>query len=186
MSKLNLTIVAVLAVLALYLIGTYNGLVTSYQLVDQQWSQVETQYQRRFDLIPNLVNSTQGYLKQEQQIFKDIATARTNYAGAKTTDEKVIASGQLDSALSRLLVISENYPQLKSNETVARLMDEVAGTENRISVERSRFNESVTSYNLKVMRFPGNLLANLFSFKSRPLFKAEEKAAIVPKIELNK
>lgn len=185
MSNKKLAIIAFLAISVFYLIGSYNGLVTGNQLVDQQWSQVEAQYQRRFDLIPNLVNSTQGFLKQEKQIFKDIADARANYAGARTTDDKVVAGGQLDSALSRLLVISENYPVLKSNETVARLMDELAGTENRISVERSRFNESVTNYNLQVMRFPGNLLANLFGFKSRPLFKSEEKAATVPKVELN-
>lgn len=161
---------------------TYNGLVSANVGVDSQWAQVETQYQRRFDLIPNLVESVKGIMKQEQAIFSEIAEARTRYSGATTVDEKVRAAGQVESALGRLLVITENYPQLKSADTVQTLMSQLEGTENRVSVERKRFNDGVANYNLLTKRFPSSVIASLFGFGSRDYFEAvagSEKAPAV-------
>lgn len=184
MNKLLLGILGIGAIIVLMLFGTYNSLVGKSGAIDGQWAQVETQYQRRFDLIPNLVESTKGFLQQEQKIFSDIAEARTRYAGAATTDEKAQAAGQVESALGRLLVIIENYPNLKSNETVARLMDELAGTENRIAVERKRFNELVQDYNITIKRAPTNLIAGLFGFRERAFFEAATGAETAPKVDL--
>ncbi|KKS47519.1 LemA family protein [Candidatus Gottesmanbacteria bacterium RIFCSPLOWO2_02_FULL_42_29] len=184
MSKLLMGIIGVAVILGAMFFGTYNKLVTLSTGIDGQWAQVEIQYQRRFDLIPNLVASTKGYLEQEQEVFGAIAEARTRYSGAKSVDEKVESATQLDSALSRLLVIVENYPILKSNETVAKLMDELSGTENRISVERRRFNELVQGYNLTIKRIPTNILAGIFGFRERPYFEAVGGAETAPKVEL--
>jgi len=185
MKKALLVIGGIAILLFLWVISAYNGLVTGNQRVDQQWAQVETQYQRRFDLIPNLVESVKGVLKQEQTIFKDIADARSRYAGANTVDEKSTAATGVESALGRLLVIMENYPVLKSDTTVVRLMDELAGTENRIAVERKRFNDLVSEYNLLVIRFPGSILANIFGFKQRQFFQAQEGAQTAPAVKLD-
>lgn len=184
MNKTLAIILGAIALLVLFLFGSYNGLVRQNTAVDGQWAQVETQYQRRFDLIPNLVSSTQGFLKQEKSIFVDIANARTKYAGSKSVDEKVASSSQLDGALGRLLLIVENYPNLKSNETVAGLMAELSGTENRISVERRRFNELVQGYNISIKTVPTNIIAGLFGFKERAFFKSETGAEQVPKVTL--
>ena len=184
MSKLLMGIIGAVVILGAMFFGTYNKLVTLSTGIDGQWAQVEIQYQRRFDLIPNLVASTKGYLEQEQEVFGAIAEARTRYSGAKSVDEKVESATQLDSALSRLLVIVENYPILKSNETVAKLMDELSGTENRISVERRRFNELVQGYNLTIKRIPTNILAGIFGFRERPYFEAVGGAETAPKVEL--
>jgi LemA protein len=164
--------------------GSYNSLVKESAGVDAQWAQVETQYQRRFDLIPNLVASVQGSMKQETAIFNAIANARQGYAGARTTDEKVAAAGQMESALGRLLVITENYPVLKSNENVQSLMAQLEGTENRVSVERMRYNDAVKDYNVKVKSFPGNIFAKLFGFGERKMFQADSAAASAPKVNL--
>ncbi len=185
MSKLLLGILGIGAIVVLMLFGTYNSLVTKSGAIDGQWAQVETQYQRRFDLIPNLVESTKGFLEQEREVFGKIAEARTRYAGAATTDEKAQAAGQVESALGRLLVIIENYPNLKSNETVARLMDELAGTENRIAVERKRFNELVQDYNITIKRVQTNMIAGLFGFKERVFFEAATGAEEAPKVDLS-
>lgn len=166
-----------------YAASFYNGLQTKTQGIDAQWAQVETQYQRRLDLIPNLVNSVKGIFGQEQKVFGDIAEARTRYSGAATVDQKVTAASNLDSALSRLLVIVENYPQLKSDTAVAGLMDELAGTENRISVERGRFNTAVRDYNTTIKRIPGSFLAALFGFKERPYFQATAGAETAPEVK---
>lgn len=184
MNKTLLIVLAVIGVIALSLMGTYNSLVTKSQNIDGQWAQVETQYQRRFDLIPNLVNSVKGIFTQEQEVFGQIAEARTRYSGAKTVDEKAAAATQVESALGRLLVVVENYPQLQSNRAVQGLMDELAGTENRISVERKRFNDEVRSYNTMVKRFPTNLIAGMFGFTARAYFEAAEQAGQAPKVEL--
>lgn len=185
LNKLWLIIVGVILLVGALFFGTYNNLVTKNTAIDGQWAQVETQYQRRFDLIPNLVESTKGFLTQERTIFEEIAQARTQYGGAKTIDEKVQGAAGLDSALSRLLVIIENYPNLKSNETVARLMDELAGTENRISVERRRFNELVQDFNITIKRIPTNILAGIFGFKERAFFQSVSGADQPPKVDLN-
>ncbi len=163
--------------------GNYNSLVTKSQSIDAQWAQVETQYQRRYDLIPNLVNSVKGIMAQEQAVFSQIAEARTKYAGAKTTDEKAIASTGMDSAIARLLVIMENYPQLRSVETVTQLMDELSGTENRISVERRRYNTVVQEYNTSIKKVPTNLIASMFNFNEKEYFKSVSGADQVPKVD---
>jgi len=163
--------------------GMYNSLVTKEQAIDGQWAQVETQYQRRYDLIPNLVESVKGYMTQEKTIFDNLADARSRYAGATTTDEKAVASGEVEVALARLLAIMENYPVLRSIEAITSLMDELAGTENRISVERRRYNEIVLDYNTAIKTFPRNMLAGMFGFKAREYFKSVSGADEVPKVE---
>jgi LemA protein len=185
---IGLSIVAVIAVIVIsivgWLIGLYNGLLTSRATVDNQWAQVETQYQRRVDLIPNLVNSVKGAMEQEQKVFGDLADARSKYAGAGSSNDKAAAAGQLEGALSRLLVIMENYPQLKSNEAVQSLMVELAGTENRVSVERKRYNDSVKNYNLMIAVFPNNLLAGSFGFTARNYFESQEGSENAPVVDL--
>jgi len=156
--------------------GTYNKLVTSNESIDGQWAQVQATYQRRVDLIPGLVNSTRGFFKQEQALYEKITQARAAYSGAKTTAEQVSAANVLESSLSRLLVIVESNPEIKSNQIVTNLMAELAGTENRISVERMRFNDAVRKYNVVVKRFPSNIIAGVFSFDAREFFQAQEGA----------
>ena len=183
MKKIILGVIILIAILGLWIMGSYNSLVTLNESVDSQWAQVESQYQRRFDLIPNLVEATKGVMKQEQAIFTAIADARTKYGGAKTVDEKVVATGALDSALSRLLVITENYPQLKSSENVQTLMSQIEGTENRIAVERKRFNDKVQDFNLQIKRFPGSLIAGIFGFTDRAYFQSVSGSESAPKVQ---
>lgn len=183
-NQILLGLVGVVIVLGIFLAGSYNSLVAKNQQVDSQWAQVESQYQRRYDLIPNLVEATKGSLQQEQTVFDNIATARQNYAGAQSVDEKAAAATQLESSLSRLLVIVENYPELKSNETVLSLMDELAGTENRISVERMRFNDTVQSYNTQIKTFPTVLIAGLLGFDQKTYFESVDQAETAPKVDL--
>ena len=174
----------IIAAIFIFLAGYYNKFVTLNQQIDGQWAQVEVQYQRRFDLIPNLVNSVKGVLTQEQKVFGDIAEARTRYSGAGSTNEKAQAASQLEGAVGRLLVVIENYPQLRSNETVQSLMDELAGTENRIAVERRRFNELVQGYNTQISVFPGRLMAGIFGFSKRDFFQAAQGAEKAPAVNL--
>ncbi|HEY3373753.1 MAG TPA: LemA family protein [Candidatus Aquicultor sp.] len=177
-------IVVILVVIAGIFTSYYNSFVSKSKAVDNQWAQVETQYQRRFDLIPNLVSATKGTLKQEQKVFGQIAEARTRYSGAQTPADKVKAANDVESALSRLLVIVENYPQLKSNETVQQLMAQIEGTENRISVERRRYNDVATEYNTSVARFPGVMFAGIFGFSEKQLFESAAGAENAPKVDL--
>ena len=177
-------IVGLLVLAGLYAGGKYNGLVKQNEGVDAQWAQVESQYQRRFDLIPNLVNSVKGIMKQEQAVFESIAQARTQYAGATTVDQKATAATGVESALARLLVIMENYPELRSVETVQSLMAELAGTENRVAVERMRFNEMVRDYNVSVKTFPGSLIAKMFGFSARTMFEAQTGTETPPSVDL--
>lgn len=182
---ITLGVVGLLLIVGMWLVGIYNNLITLEQDVENKQAQVEVVLQRRFDLIPNLVNSTKGFLTQEQEVFGQIAEARTKYAGAGTgTDEKVAAANQLEGALSRLLVIVENYPTLKSDKTIADLMTELAGTENRIAVERQRFNDVVTQFNKQVRVFPTNLIANMFGFEAKTLFESADGANSAPVVEL--
>ena len=178
-------IMVIVLVMGGWVAGGYNRLVASDQGVSGQWGQVEAAYQRRFDLIPNVVAAVKGSLKQEQAVFGAIAEARTQYGSAKSVDEKVAAANQVESALSRLLVIVENYPILKSSEVVQNLITELEGTENRISVERRRYNDVVGEYNIMVKRFPGNLLAGVFGFHEKPFFAAQVGAAEAPKVNLD-
>lgn len=180
-----IALVAAVAIIVLWVVGFYNSIINLNESVDNQWAQVETQYQRRFDLIPNLVASVKGVLTQEQTVFGDIADARTRYAGATTVNEKAGAATQVESALARLLVIMENYPVLKSNETVQSLMVELEGTENRISVERKRFNDSVKVYNVRIKTFPSNLLAKTFGFETKNFFEAVEGSETAPTVDLD-
>ncbi len=182
--KKSYLIWGIVALVVLYGIVSYNGFVRMDTVVDSQWAQVETQYQRRFDLIPNLVASVQGVLKQEQKVFGDIAEARTRYSGASTVEQKVAAANQVEGALARLLVVMENYPQLRSVEAVTNLMTQLEGTENRISVERKRFNDSVAILNAATKRFPSNLIAGIFGFDAREYFQSVDGSENAPKVEL--
>ena len=175
----------VLLVVGLWVVATYNSLVKANLAVDTQWSKVEVQYQRRFDLIPNLVASVQGSMKQERDIFIAIAFARKGYANATTVDEKAQAAGRMESVFSRLLMVTENYPTLTSNENIKGLMVQLEGTENRVSVERSRYNDEVSNYNGKIITFPANLIAGMFGFHPRTFFKADQEAAKAPAVKLN-
>lgn len=184
MKKTWLIILAVVIILVGFLWSTYNSLVTLNEQADGQWAQVETQYQRRFDLIPNLVNSVKGSMAQEQKVFGDLADARTKYSGALTPDEKAAAATQVEGALGRLLVVMENYPQLKSIDAVQTLMSQLEGAENRISVERKRFNDTLKEFNLRVKRFPGNFIAGMFGFSERAYFESTDAAAQAPEVQL--
>lgn len=175
----------VVVILISWLIGTYNSFVSQRQNADTAWAQIETQYQRRFDLIPNLTASAKGYLTQEKDILDNIAQARTKYAGSPSgSTTQVQAAGQLDGFFSRLMVIMENYPNLKSDQTVRDLMTELEGTENRINVARQRYNESVQSYNVAIRSFPSNMLANMYGFQAKELYQADKGASVAPTVNL--
>jgi LemA protein len=177
--------VIVLAVLAGFgwSAGSRNTLVTEREAVNAAWAQVDVVLQRRSDLIPNLVETVKGFAKQEQAVIKEVTDARAALGGARTPAEKIQANGQLDGALSRLLVVVENYPQLKSNENFLRLQDELAGTENRIAIERRKYNETVQKYNTDIELFPNNIAASMFGFqRNDAYFKTEPGARNAPKV----
>ena len=186
--KAFIILIVVLGLIALVVFGQYvgvrNTLVTKNEAVKAAWSQVDIVLQRRADLIPNLVETVKGYAQQEQTVFGDIAKARSALLSAGTPADKIAANQQLDGALGRLLLIVENYPQLKSNENFLRLQDELAGTENRIAVERMRFNDAVREYNIKVKTFPTSVIAGLGGFKtSETYFQASSAAQTVPQVK---
>ena len=184
--KILIPVLAVLGLLGLWIVGSYNGLVQSNEEVKTQWSQVEVSYQRRFDLIPNLVSTTKGFAKQEKEVIGEIAQARTHYSGATTMNDKIQAANQVESALGRLMVITENYPTLTSSELFKSLMVELEGTENRISVERKRYNHISKNFNIQVRSFPDSLIAGFLGFKPAELFAvstAEAKNA--PKVNFD-
>jgi LemA protein len=180
--------VAGILVLGGVLVGgcSYNKFTTQEEALKAQWGQVENQLQRRHDLIPNLVETTKGFAQQEKDVFASIAEARTKYAGATTPEQKIAGANAEASALSRLLVIVENYPTLKSDQVFMNLQYELAGTENRISTERGRYNEKVNEYNTSRRKFPANITASLFGFKEYPYFTAAEDAKAVPKVDFSK
>jgi LemA protein len=189
MSK-ALIVLVVLILLAFFAFGQYvnvrNILVSKNEAVKAAWSQVDIVLQRRADLIPNLVETVKGYAKQEQTVFGDIAKARSALLSAGTPAERIAANQQLDSALGRLLVVVENYPQLKSNENFLRLQDELAGTENRIAVERKRYNDTLQDYNTYVQQFPHNVFASWAGFKpNNAYFTAAEGSRTVPKVDFS-
>lgn len=170
---------------ALWFMGSYNTLVNSSATVDTSYAAIQSQYQRRFDLVPNLAEATKGFLQQEQKVFGDIAEARTRYSGSQAgSADQIEAMGSYSSALARLMVIVENYPELKSNQTVQSLMDELAGTENRINVARDRYNETVRTHNVLIKSFPRNLIAGMFGFEARAMFESETGAEEAVKIKL--
>jgi LemA protein len=183
----GLIAVIVVALIVLVIFGQYvtvrNTLVSKNEGVKSAWSEVDVQLQRRADLIPNLVETVKAYAKQEQTVFGDIAKARSALLSAGTPTEKIAANNQLDGALGRLLAIAENYPQLKSNENFLRLQDELAGTENRISVARKRYNDALQDYNTYVQQFPASVFASFAGFKPNDAyFRAAEGSREVPKV----
>jgi len=185
-----LIVVIVVALLALVVFGQYvsvrNTLVQKNEAVKAAWSQVDIVLQRRADLIPNLVETVQGFARQEQTVFGDIARARSALLSAGSPQEKIAANQQLDGALGRLLLVVENYPQLKSNENFLRLQDELAGTENRVAVERKRYNDTLQDYNTYIRQFPRNILAGWAGFKPNPAyFAASEGSKQVPKVNFS-
>src|SRR6266542_4607431 len=182
MKRLRTALIGILlAVVAVSASGcSYNTFVTQEEAIKTQWAQVENQLQRRNDLIPNLVETTKGIAQQEKDVFGQIADSRAKMAGAKTPQDTIQAANEQSAALGRLLVVVENYPQLRSSESFNRLMDELSGTENRIAVERMRYNERVQDYNITRRRFPSNITAGIFGFKEYPLFNAPPAAEQVP------
>src|SRR3989338_5660019 len=176
-----LAVVAILVIISLA--SVYNGIVSSHENISAKWAQVENQLQRRNDLIPNLVNTVKGYAEHEKTVFDDVTKARSQWANAANLDEKVKAAGAVDGALARLLLVVENYPNLKADQTFLKLMDELSGTENRVAVERMRYNEAVREYNITVRTFPGNFVAGMFGYKTATeYFKAQETAKTVPEV----
>ncbi len=189
LSQVTRTIFAVLVIGAVAAGASgcsYNTFTTQEEAIKSQWAQVENQLQRRSDLIPNLVETTKGFAQQEKDVFGAVADARAKMAGATTPGQKIEAANQESSALARLLVVVENYPQLKSNEIFARLSDELANTENRLATERMRYNEKVQEYNTGRKKFPGNITAKMFSFADYPYWEVPKDAKTAPKVNFGK
>lgn len=182
MKKLIIIIAAIL-VIAGGLVSSYNGLVSMHEQVNSSWAQVDTQLQRRADLIPNLVNTVKGYASHEQEAVKAVADARSKLLNASTPTDKISANGELSNALGRLLMVAENYPDLKASQNFLALQDELAGTENRISVARRDYNNQVQKYNANIHSFPVSLYAGAFGFTDAPYFKADEGAKAAPKVQ---
>lgn len=177
-----LGVIIVLAVISF--VGLYNGIISKHETITAKWAQVENQLQRRNDLIPNLVNTVKGYAAHEKTVLEDVTNARSQWGAAKTLNEKIQAASTMDTALARLLLVVENYPNLKADQTFLRLMDELSGTENRIAVERMRYNDAVKEYNIAVRTFPGNIIAGMAGMRpAEGYFKAEEKAKAVPEVK---
>lgn len=181
-NKTVVIVSAVILLLVLWIVGSYNSLVTQDRAVKAQWAQVENQLQRRFDLIPNVVETVKGQMKQEKEVFALIAEARTRYSGATTVDQKAAAASQYESAIGRLLVISENYPALNSSGAFSELRVQLEGTENRISVERMRYNQLVQGFDTSISRFPGMLIAKVFGFSPKSYFEVSSEAKVNPKV----
>jgi LemA protein len=186
--KIALVIIGVLLLVGLLfggqLIGIRNQLVTQKNAIDLNWAEVDNQLQRRADLIPNLVNTVKGFAAHEKGVLESIASARSALLNARNPQEKINANSQLDSALGRLLVVVENYPQLRANENFLRLQDELSGTENRIAVARRRYNETITQYNTTIERFPNNVAAAMFGFqRNDAYFRTDPAARVAPKVQ---
>lgn len=184
MKKIVIGIGIAAVIIAGIVIGLYNGIVSKHEAITAKWAQVENQLQRRNDLIPNLLNTVKGYAAHEKTVFENVTLARSQWANASNVEQKVKAANAIDAALSRLLFVAENYPNLKADQTFLKLMDELSGTENRIAVERMRYNDSVREYNVSVRVFPGNIIATSFGYKpATEYFKAEEKSKTVPEVK---
>ncbi len=182
-------IVGIVLLVALSIFGwvknNYNAIVTMDEEINGSWAQVENVLQRRYDLIPNLVETVKGYASHESEVFTRVTEARAKVGGAASPAERMDAEGGLSNALSRLLMVVENYPQLKANENFIRLQDDLASTENRIAVERRRFNDAVKQYNAYIRRFPASLIAGMFNFQRREFFEAPEAAQTAPQVRFD-
>lgn len=176
-------IVVIIAIFAAILIPSYNGFVNGEEDVNKAYAQIENQLQRRMDLIPNLVNTVKGFAAHEEEVLGNIADARSRLAGASTPEEQAEANNELTGALSRLLVVVENYPELKADANFRQLMDELAGTENRLSVAREDYNAVVSDYNKKVKRMPGSIVASIFGFDEKGYFEADAAAQDAPNVD---
>ena len=191
MKKLSGGIIALIVIAGILLIaiiaavGSYNNLASSRVSVNEKYSEIDTQLQRRLDLIPNLVNTVKGFTNHETEVLQNITDARTKLAGAQTPSEQATADTELNAALSRLLVVVENYPDLKSSQNFIALQDELAGTENRISYARTEYNEAVATYNAKIVKFPSNIIAGMFGFQQADYFKADSSANEVPNVSFD-
>lgn len=185
LSPVMITLIVVGAIVLLsvfWFIGSYNGLVSADEGVNEKWANVQTAYQRRADLIPNLVETVRAYSDYEGEVLQEITAARASIGQAATPADLQAAGGELSSALSRLLVVVENYPNLKANENYLSLQDELAGTENRVKVDRDIYNKAVKSYNVKVRRFPGSVIASMFGFERKESFEADEGTENAPEV----
>lgn len=176
-------LVLIILIPILYLKGTYNSLVTMDEGVKGAWAQVENQLQRRYDLIPNYVETVKGYAAHEKEVFVKVTEARSRVSTASSINDKIEANNQLSSALARLLLVVERYPDLKANTNFIRLQDELAGTENRIAVERYRFNETVKTYNTRIRTFPTNIIAGMFGFEKATFFEVPKERQEAPKVK---
>ncbi len=190
MKKSTWIIIGVVAVIVLWAISGYNGMVNQEETVNTAWSQVENQYQRRADLIPNLVNTVKGYAKHEENTLEGVVEARAKATSiqvdvndAESLAQYQKAQGELSQALGRLMAVAEAYPDLKANENFLQLQSQLEGTENRIATERKRFNEVAKEYNVTIRKFPNNIIAGIFGFKTKAYFEAEEGAKSAPKVE---
>jgi len=181
-NKTWIIVLVVVVVLVSWVVKKYNFFVNQNESITGQWAQVESQLQRRFDLIPNVINTVKGITKQEQEVFGALAEARIRYAGSTTIDEKATAAGQVESSLGRLLVIVENYPELKSSQSFRDLTVELEGTENRIAVERMKYNDLVKNLNASVKMFPNSILASIFGVAERAYFEVADEAKVVPEV----
>ncbi len=185
---MNTTLIVVLVIIAaivIWIFSSYNGLVSMDENVNSMWSQIDNQLQRRADLIPNLVETVKGYASHEEKIFTEVTRAREKLVGAQGVEDKAQADAELSGALSRLLAIVENYPTLKADANFMQLADELAGTENRISVARMDYNNAVRLYNSKIRRFPTAIIARMLGFEKKEYFKAEEEAKKVPSVDFS-
>ena len=179
-------ILIIVVVIIAFIISTYNSLVQSKMKVDNAWSQIDVQLQRRFDLIPNFVETVKGYMNHEQETFEKIAALRTSWANATTVEDKAELNNQLSSTLKTIMAVSESYPELKANENFKQLSEELSNTENKISFSRQFYNDTVTMYNTKLQVFPANIIAGMFNFTSRDLFKSDDEARKNVKVDFGK
>ena len=180
-----LVLIAIIIIVIVMFVSSYNGIIAKSEEVDNKFATIDTQLQRRGDLIPNLVNTVKGYAKQEQDVINSVTEARTKLAGATTVSDKAKADEELTGALNRLMVVVENYPDLKSSQNLIQLSDELAGTENRIATARRDYNEAVKEYNLKIKRFPTNIIAGMFGYSKRDYFEASEQSKEVPNVNFD-
>ena len=179
-------ILIIIIAIAAFIIVTYNGLVKLRMRVENAWSQIDVQLQRRFDLIPNFVETVKGYMTHEQETFEKISSLRTSWANASTVEDKAKINNELSSTLKTIMAVSENYPELKANENFLKLSEELSNTENKLSFSRQFYNDTVTMYNTKLQVFPSNIIAGMFNFTARELFKVDDEARKKVKVDFNK